>query len=112
MQRFKVNTMGYTFRVDAVEAKKDQHGNQVKDKQGADKYVVHLTVREEGRVRPDQWSVTVAGQPRIAVDGYVQLNGVFAVYWERGDMSGVALSAESVTVVASPNGASVPKSAG
>jgi hypothetical protein len=111
VQRFRVDTTGATFRVDAVEPKTDQHGNQVKDKQGANKYVVHLTVRETGRVRPDQWAVTVAGEPKITPDGYVQLRGVVAVYWERGDMSGVALSAESVTAIAGPAAPSVSKNA-
>src|SRR4051812_1679292 len=97
VQRFKVDTAGYTFRVDGVEPKRDRSGNQVKDKHGANKYVVHLTVREPGRVRPDQWAVTVLNEPRISVDGYADVRGVVATYWERDGKAGIALAAESIT---------------
>jgi hypothetical protein len=97
MNSFKVDTAGLRFRVDAVEGKTDLGGNPVLDRLTRDpKFAVHLTVRSADRARPDQWTVTVVGQPRIAVDSYVTLAGVVAYPWEQGERHGIALRAESI----------------
>jgi len=97
MNALKIDTSGLRFRVDAVEEKKDGAGNPVLDRESRQpKYTVHLTVRIPDRTRPDQWSVTVIGAPRIAVDTYVTLRNVVAYPWEQGDRHGIALRAESV----------------
>ncbi len=97
MNSFKIDTAGLRFRVDAVEAKTDLAGSPVLDKASREpKFAVHLTVRAVDRARPDQWTVTVAGQPKITVDSYVTLAGVVAYPWEQGDRHGIALRAESI----------------
>ena len=103
MNSLKIDTTGLRFRVDAVEQKKDGAGNPVLDKETQQpKFTVHLTVRIPDRVRPDQWAVTIVGQPRIAVDSYVSLRGVVAYPWEQGDRHGIALRAESIAPESAP----------
>jgi hypothetical protein len=97
MNALKLDTTGLRARVDAVEQKRDAAGNPVLDRETQlPKFTVHLTVRTPDRVRPDQWSVTVVGQPRIAVDQYVTLHNVVAYPWEQGDRHGIALRAEAI----------------
>ena len=72
MNALKLDTTSLRFRVDAVEQKRDVAGNPVLDRETQQpKFTVHLTVRIPDRARPDQWSVTIVGQPKIAVDQYV-----------------------------------------
>ena len=79
MNSLRIDTSGLRFRVDAVEQKKDGAGEPILDNETQQaKFTVHLTVRTSDRVRSDQWSVTVIGQPRIAVDSYVALRNVVA----------------------------------
>jgi hypothetical protein len=97
MDAFVVDASTYTFRVDGVEAKSDPDGRPVLDKaSGLRKVAVYLTVRRDGRARPDQWTVTVAGEPKIAVDSYVTLSGLVAYPWEQNGRHGIALRAESI----------------
>jgi hypothetical protein len=97
MNSLTVDTSGIRFRVDAVEQKRDAAGNPVLDRETQlPKFTVHLTVRIPDRPRPDQWSVTVVGQPKIAVDSYVTLHNVVAYPWEQGDRHGIALRAEAI----------------
>jgi hypothetical protein len=108
MNVLKVDTGGMRFRVDAVEQKRDVAGNPVLDRETQrPKFTVHLTVRIPDRARPDQWSVTIVGQPQIAVDSYVTMHNVVAYPWEQGDRHGIALRADSIV----PEGA-VPAQAG
>ena len=103
MNALKIDTTGLRFRVDAVEQKKDGAGNPVLDKETQQpKFTVHLTVRIPDRIRPDQWAVTIVGQPRIAVDSYVSLRNVVAYPWEQGDRHGIALRAESIAPESAP----------
>jgi hypothetical protein len=107
MNMLKLDTTALRFRVDAVEQKRDTAGNPVLDRETQQpKFTVHLSVRVPNRVRPDQWSVTVIGQPKIAVDQYVVLHNVVAYPWEQGDRHGIALRAEAIapegTVSAQP----------
>jgi hypothetical protein len=97
MNALKLDTTVLRFRVDAVEPKRDAVGNPVLDRETQQpKFTVHLTVRAPDRARPDQWSVTVVGQPKIAVDQYVTLHNVVAYPWEQGDRHGIALRAEAI----------------
>jgi hypothetical protein len=97
MNTFKVDTTGLRFRVDAVEQKRDVAGNPALDRESQlPKFTVHLTVRSPDRPRPDQWAVTVVGQPKIAVDSYVTMHDVVAYAWEQGDRHGIALRAEAI----------------
>jgi hypothetical protein len=110
MNALKLDTTGLRARVDAVEQKRDAVGNPVLDRETQlPKFTVHLSVRTPDRVRPDQWSVTVVGQPKIAVDQYVTLHNVVAYPWEQGDRHGIALRAEAIApegaVPAQPVGA-------
>lgn len=105
MEQFKVDTSTVRCRVDGVEGKVDRDGRPVLDKaSGLQKFAVHLSVRDEGRARPDQWTVTVAGEPRIAVDSYVTLSGVVAYPWEHEGRHGISLRAEAIV----PSQASMP----
>ena len=97
MDAFVIDTSTYTFRVDGVEPKSDAQGQPVLDKQGLRKVAVYLTVRREGRPRPDKWTVTVAGEPKIAVDSYVDVAGLVAIPWEHEGRHGITLRAESVS---------------
>jgi len=97
MNALKLDTTILRFRVDAVEQKRDIAGNPVLDRETQQpKFTVHLTVRTPDRARPDQWSVTVVGQPKVAVDQYVTLHNVVAYPWEQGDRHGIALRAEAI----------------
>jgi hypothetical protein len=97
MNSLKVETTGMRFRVDAVEQKRDAAGNPVLDRETQQpKFTVHVTVRLPDRARPDQWSVTVVGQPKIAVDSYVTMHNVVAYPWEQGDRHGIALRADGI----------------
>jgi hypothetical protein len=97
MNALKLDMTGLRFRVDAVEQKRDVAGNPVLDRETQQpKFTVHLTVRMPDRPRPDQWSVTVVGQPRIAVDSYVTMHNVVAYPWEQGDRHGIALRADGI----------------
>lgn len=103
MNSLKIDTTGLRFRVDAVEQKRDGAGNPVLDKETQQpKFTVHLTVRIPDRIRPDQWAVTIVGQPRIAVDSYVSLRNVVAFPWEQGDRHGIALRAGSIAPESAP----------
>jgi hypothetical protein len=97
MDAIKVDTAGLRFRVDAVEQKRDLAGNPVLDRETQQpKFTVHVTVRRPERPRPDQWSVTVVGQPKIAIDSYVTMHNVVAYPWEQGDRHGIALRAGGI----------------
>src|SRR4051812_18693450 len=97
MNALKLDTTSLRFRVDAVEQKGDLAGNPVAGRETPHpKFTVDLTVRTPDRARPDQWSVTVIGQPKIAVDQYVTLHNVVAYPWEQGDRHGIALRAEAI----------------
>jgi hypothetical protein len=97
MNSLRVDTTGIRFRVDAVEQKRDGAGNPVLDRETQQpKFTVHVTVRLPDRPRPDQWSVTVVGQPKIAVDSYVTMHNVVAYPWEQGDRHGIALRADAI----------------
>jgi hypothetical protein len=99
MNWLKVDTTGIRFRVDAVEQKRDGAGNPVLDRETQQpKLTVHVTVRLPDRPRPDQWSVTVVGQPKIAVDSYVTMHNVVAYPWEQGDRHGIALRADAIAL--------------
>ncbi len=97
MNALKIDTTGLRFRVDAVEQKRDMAGNPVLDRETQlPKFTVHLTVRMPDRARPDQWAVTVVGQPKVAVDTYVAMQNVVAYPWAQGDRHGIALRAGSI----------------
>ena len=46
--------------------------------------------------------MTVAGEPKIAVDSYVTLTGLVAYPWEQNGKHGVALRAESIIAASRP----------
>jgi hypothetical protein len=69
MYSMKIDIQGLRFRVDGVEVRTDLGGNPVLDKRTREqKFYIHLTVKAADKVRPDQLTVTVVGQPKIAVD--------------------------------------------
>jgi hypothetical protein len=112
MDSFKIDMTGLMCRVDGVEAKTDMAGNPVLDKTTREpKFAVHLSVRSPERARPDQWTVTVVGPPKIAVDSFVTLHNVVAYPWEQNGRHGIALRAESITSTQSPQPASQPAKA-
>jgi len=109
MEQFKVDTSTARCRVDGVEAKTERDGRPVLDKaSGLQKFVVHLSVRDGDRVRPDQWTVTVAGEPKIAVDSYVTLHGLVAYPWEHEGRHGISLRAEAIVPAQSSTPSAAP----
>ena len=112
MEQFKVDTSTARCRVDGIEAKTDRDGRPVLDKaSGLQKFVVHLSVRDGDRVRPDQWTVTVAGEPKISVESFVTLHGLVAYPWEHEGRHGISLRAEAIVPAQSPASAATPAKA-
>ena len=106
---FRVDTSDAVIRVDGVEGRTDQDGRPVLDAaSGQQKFAVYLSVRHQGRTRPDQWTVTVAGAPKIAVDSIVTVTGLVAFPWEQNGRHGIALRAESIQPANQPAHASRP----
>jgi hypothetical protein len=56
----------------------------------------------------DVLSVTVPGEPRVAVGQDVRVEGLVATYWEQSGRSGVAFRAASITPVDAPRPARAP----
>ena len=111
MDSFKIDVTGLMVRVDGVEGKRDAAGNPVLDKTTREpKFAVHLSVRTPERAKPDLWTVTVVGQPEIAVDSFVTLRNVVAYPWEQNGRHGIALRAESITPYNQPASASASAS--
>lgn len=101
MDQFPVETAKLRCRVDGMEAKTDRDGRPVLDRAtGQPKYSLYLSVWQDDRPRPGQWTVTVVGEPKITVDQLVTLHGLIAFPWEQGDRHGIALRADSVQPVA------------
>jgi len=92
-----IDTKGMTLLAGRVEPVIDfETKKQRADSNGVPMYAVDVVAfGEDG---PQIWPVKIAGEPKgVQIGQEVKVAGLLAVPWSRGERSGVAFRAESVT---------------
>jgi hypothetical protein len=98
--RLPINVIGLQAFAMSFEPRLDQAGNVRKDKSGADQWVVHCTVLVPEQSKPQNWSITVAGEPKgLATAMPVHIKDLMVSDWEMEGRQGLSFKASSVTPV-------------
>ena len=101
--RLPIKTDGLTIIAAGYEpALKDRETGEIMTDRDTGKslYTVHLTVFMPGEVKPQVWSVRVAGEPKGVTQGQpVHLVDLFAADWEFQGRHGIRFRAEAINPV-------------
>lgn len=112
--RLNINTQGVQFfctRAPEARTDRDTGAARMDRDSGLPLWQVQLAALDS--TGGEVLTVTVAGQPEVAVGSPVTVEGLYAIPWSQGDRSGVAYRAASIRSAGSPiTGVITPESRG